>query len=449
MQCFPGAEGFGTTTTHARDPAAVTVFVDNLDQDGPAVTAFGGGSLRQCLLYDGPAYIVFRVSGLINHTARALKFKKPNKYVAGQTSPGGVCLTGEESQVQSHDLLIRHMRFRTGEVDVPQADYDNRDCINSGEAVGNVGTGLTYNVVRDHCSGSWAVDECWTDWYDAHDMTDSNCLIGEGLFHSKHPKGPHSMGKLCGIQANRLSWHHTILANCNQRMPQIAGDTLGNSVIDTVNMLIFNWGEEGYAIEHLGNKINAVNNWFQIGPDFNGPTKSPFRVANSASDFQAYAVGNVLQDGRLTSDPNADNWPLFKLDSGATPPTLGHQMAVPFAAPAITTQTAFVARQLNIQNAGATKPFRNSVDLRILKQITQRCPPRGARYFVDSVQDAGGWPVFQDLPVPADSNNDGISDAWCVLKGFDPNDTIMNDDFGDGWSVMEHYLGELAGDVFP
>jgi hypothetical protein len=68
---------------------------------------------------------------------------------------------------------------------------------------------------------------------------------------------------------------------------------------------------------------------------------------------------------------------------------------------------------------------------------------------VDSVQDAGGWPVFQDLPVPADSNNDGISDAWCVLKGFDPNDTIMNDDFGDGWSVMEHYLGELAGDVFP
>lgn len=457
MQCFPGAEGFGTTTSHARDAGAVTLFVDNLaDDDGIPAVPFGSCCYRRALLYDGPAYIVFRVSGVINCTSRAVKYQHHNKYIAGQTSPGGICFAGEEHQLQGHDLLIRHLRFRPGSVDLPTNNagnfigWDNRDAMNSGEPNGlGGGTGLTYNIVVDHCSHSAGVDETFTMWYDTHDMTVCNEFLSNGLFHSFHPKGPHSMGMLCGIQTHNMSWHSFILANCNQRMPQVAGDMLGNSIIDVRNGLIFNWGEEPFAIEHLGNKINAVSLWFQVGPDFNAPRKHPFRVANSASDFQAYAAGCVLQDGTSKSDPDADNWPLFKLDNGQTPPTLGHQMLVPFAAPAITARTAAVAREYVIQNAGATKPARDYWDLKVLGQIRKRCPERGASYFIDSVQDMGGWPTFPEAAVPLDSNNDGIPDDWAILKGYDPNDTIMNDDFGDGYSVMEHYLGELAGDVFP
>lgn len=462
---FPGGEGYGTTTTHARDPDAVTLFVDNLDDDGPAAVPFTGGCYRRALLYDGPAYIVFRVSGVIPMNSRPVKYSKHHKYIAGQTSPGGVAFSGEEHQMNTHDILVRHCRFYTGDEDTPtnaqgvNIGYDNRDCFNTGAPPTDPDFENVHDVHFDHCSFRGSVDENHTIGWKSHDITTSWCISAEGLYRSKHPKtlgpphNPHSMGMLCNVAAHNLSWHHNLLANCNQRMPQMSGNTdeLGvtsPSMVDFRCNSVFNWGDEACALEKLGNAVNIVNNFYKLGPDFSSTTKHMVRLRNDAADAQIFIEGNL---DPLNTDPDADNWQLIRLDNGQVPPEFGHRLFTPLATPTVTTESAFVAHQLVLLGAGATKPFRDSLDLRTISQARRRpCSFKpGESFFVNSFQEMGGRPIFQQLPVPEDTNQDGIPDQWCVDNGFSPSATIMNDDFGDGYSVMEHYLSELAGDVFP
>src|SRR5262249_33643536 len=153
----------------------------------------------------GPRIVVFRVDGTIEEHA-PLKITNPYLTIAGQTAPGGgITLSGEEVRVQTHDVVIRHLRIRTGDVVVPVDGWDNRDVINFGTPDDLAGT---YNVVLDHCSLSWSVDETLTTWYQSHHITIQNCILSEALYHSFHPKGPHSMGILVSDGSNHISIHH-------------------------------------------------------------------------------------------------------------------------------------------------------------------------------------------------------------------------------------------------
>ena len=62
---------------------------------------------------------------------------------AGQTAPGdGVCIAGESFWVNTHDVVVRHMRFRRGETKVW-----HRDDSFGGNPIGN--------IMIDHCSCTW------------------------------------------------------------------------------------------------------------------------------------------------------------------------------------------------------------------------------------------------------------------------------------------------------
>src|SRR5262245_263844 len=108
---FPGAEGFGAETVGGR--GGVVLEVTNLNDSGP-------GSLRQAIEVRGPRIVVFRVDGTIENKS-PLQIEHPHLTIAGQSAPGGgITLRGEEVRVQTHDVVIRHLRIRTGDVVPPR-----------------------------------------------------------------------------------------------------------------------------------------------------------------------------------------------------------------------------------------------------------------------------------------------------------------------------------------
>ncbi|MBR1548905.1 MAG: polysaccharide lyase, partial [Prevotella sp.] len=137
ITAFPGAEGGGMFTFGGRGGKVLTV--TNLDDSGP-------GSFRWACEQGGARIVVFNVSGIIRLKS-PVYVRAPYITIAGQTAPGdGVIIAGESFQVDTHDVIVRHMRFRRGETQVT-----NREDSFGGNPVGN--------IMIDHCSCEWGLDE--------------------------------------------------------------------------------------------------------------------------------------------------------------------------------------------------------------------------------------------------------------------------------------------------
>ena len=136
IPAFPGAEGGGMYTPGGRGGKVITV--TNLNDSGP-------GSFREACETGGARIVVFNVAGVIN-LKTPLYVRAPYITIAGQTAPGdGVCIAGESFQVDTHDVIVRHMRFRRGDTRV-----HNREDSFGGNPVGN--------IMIDHCSAEWGLD---------------------------------------------------------------------------------------------------------------------------------------------------------------------------------------------------------------------------------------------------------------------------------------------------
>src|SRR5580765_6058300 len=138
IPAFPGAEGFGAEAKGGR--GGDVYYVTTLE-DG------GKGSLRDAInsAKKGPRTILFKVSGTI-HLKENLNVKRPNITIAGQSAPGdGICLADSSFTVDANDAVVRHLRVRLGTAN-PKAE----DAITI-----EGGT----NVIVDHCSASWSIDE--------------------------------------------------------------------------------------------------------------------------------------------------------------------------------------------------------------------------------------------------------------------------------------------------
>jgi hypothetical protein len=72
----------------------------------------------------------------------------------------------------------------------------------------------------------------------------------------------------------------------------------------------------------------------------------------------------------------------------------------------------------------------------------------GTGGIIDSPTDVGGWITMWHGTPPADSDHDGMPDAWEKSHGLNPNDPAdRNGDFsGDGYTNLEKYLNWLVGE---
>ncbi|MCB1094714.1 MAG: hypothetical protein KDN22_03950 [Verrucomicrobiae bacterium] len=124
VPAFPGAQGGGMYSFGGR--GGKVYVVSNLNDRGP-------GSFREALEAGGPRIVVFNVAGIIRLNER-IRIRAPYITIAGSTAPGdGVCIAGDTVEIDTHDGIIRHMRFRRGATWV-----GNRNDSRGGNPVGNI-----------------------------------------------------------------------------------------------------------------------------------------------------------------------------------------------------------------------------------------------------------------------------------------------------------------------
>jgi len=233
------------------------VEVSSLADEGP-------GTLRDALLRPGARKIVFTIGGDIM-LAKPLLIAEPAVTVAGETAPSpGITVLGDKIRITTHDVVLRHIRVRVGEVG--KSKPGNRDGISI--EGGHPGRPAVARILVDHCSIAWAVDEGLSIWgEDVHDISISNTIVAETLRASVHPKGEHSMGMMVGPGALNVLVERNLLADNVWRNPVIHG---GASAV-VLNNLIYN---PRYAALHFyehdesgETRVSAVGNVVIAGPD--------------------------------------------------------------------------------------------------------------------------------------------------------------------------------------
>lgn len=380
---FPGAVGFGTQTLAGGGGEIVRV--TNLDADGP-------GSLREALGKAGPRSVVFEVGGIIDLAKSSLSIKEPFLTVAGQTAPSpGITIIRGSIYISTHDILIQHIRVRPGDCGLPKRSGWEPDGISTTG-------GESYNIVIDHCSISWAVDENLSasgprsegPQATSHDITFSNCIIAEGLADSTHKKGPHSMGSLIHDFCRNIAVIGNLYAHNNARNPYFKAHTAGV----VVNNVIQNPGGAAVQIgfpesewpsptlRPANGRISVVGNVLIHGPD---TREGLALVANK---------GDVYMEDNTATDRTGQPAPLTAGDTNI----LQEKPAWPEGLQALPADRVIdhVAA-----HAGARPQDRDEVDRRIIQQLRDR-----EGRIIDSQDEVGGYPVAEmtrrTLDVPPD-----------------------------------------------
>jgi hypothetical protein len=357
------AQGFGADTPGGRDGRRIAV--TSLNDRGP-------GTFRAAVSTRGPRTIVFEIAGVITLDS-PLVIREPYITIDGATAPGdGICIRGSEVSIRTHDVIVRHMRFRPGDIAGREVDA---------LTIG----GDSHDVLIDHVSASWAVDETLSASGAIRDVTIQWSIIAEGLNRSVHSKGAHGYGSL--IRAiGGVTLHHNLWAHNSSRNPRL-GDNYGAPpwpTFDVRNNVIYDYGDVAHGM--VGDRLSAnfVGNYIRPGPSSNRKRGPIVLTETAAVDY--YVSDNVV-DGR--DDLTSDNGRLFDRVA-AKARRLVTLAPRPFPAPTVTTTPAAQALREVLAGAGATLPRRDAVDQRIVREVETRTGK-----IIDSQKDVGGWPNYR------------------------------------------------------
>lgn len=410
---FPGAEGFGKYTKGGRGGRVIVV--TNLKDDGP-------GSLRDAIQKKEARIITFAVSGTIELES-SLDVNHGDLTIAGQSAPGGgITLKNFPLKIKANNVIVRYIRSRMG--DERQAQDDAMSAIR------------TKNVIIDHCSLSWATDECGS-FYDNENFTLQYCVLSESLNKSVHEKGEHGYGGIWGGMG--ASFLYNLLSDHNSRNPRFNGARYHKmpekELADFRNNVVYNWkGNSAYAGEE-GN-YNLVNNYYKPGP---ATGDKNIRFVQPYSPFgKFYVAGNVMEGNAIQTKDNSQ---------GVHPKGDGDFELLHQALEVVQVQTfsANDALQLVLKEAGASKS-RDEIDLRILEEVRTGKETFGTNGIIDSQAQVGGWPKLKSMPAPKDSDLDGMPDDWEVKNGLDPNSAADSHQFNLDldYTNVEVYLNSLV-----
>lgn len=460
IPAFPGARGGGMYSFGGRGG---TVFVvTNLDDRGP-------GSFREALEAGGPRIVIFNVAGIIR-LSESIRIRAPYITVAGSTAPGdGVCIAGETVEIDTHDVIIRHMRFRRGSTWV-----GSRNDAFGGNPVGN--------IMIDHVSASWGLDENMSMYRHMYQPPDGskeqklptvNITIQNSIFSEALNTYHHAFGSTIG--GYNATFHHNLWACNTGRNPSVGmiyDFTFANNVV-------FNWRHRTTDGGDHRSFYNILNNYFKPGPvtprdkaighRFLKPESR--RAKPPVDDYgRACVKGNIVEGNAKVS---ADNW-----DGGVQVDSIGDAASLlkkirsdtPYPHAYLEIETASEAYERVLKQAGATRPRRDAVDERIVETVRtggvtakagpntreQLSNPAYSKEKVDEmihevalgiitdIEQVGGYPSYRGEPYK-DADADGMSDAWEVQFGLDPKDpSDANADLNlDGYTNIEDFINGL------
>ncbi|CAA9233992.1 MAG: Pectate lyase [uncultured Chloroflexi bacterium] len=407
---FTGAEGFGAAARGGRggDVYHVTTLADT-----------GAGSLRNGILTArGPRTIVFDVGGTIDLQSK-LTISTPYLTLAGQTAPGdGITLRGWNTTIdKTHDVVVRYVRFRPGDVACPRLQDDA------------LSVDKSKDIMLDHVSASWSIDEALSVT-DSDRVTVQWSIISESLKSSCHEKGAHGYGSLLRYGSGGVTFHHNLFAHHDSRNPR-AGDGLG---VDFVNNVVYNWGmEAGYSGEASEGttRVNYVSNYGIAGPSTRESRRASI-FSGGSNQTQLFQLGNLIDSNRNGARDGTDTgWSMFR--SSYT------RRAERFDFPQVRADDARTAYERVLAGAGASR-VRDAADRRIVADVANE-----SGGLIDSQNQVGGWPELASAPAARDTDQDGMPDEWETQNGLNPNDPAdRNRDAGGGVTMLERYLDSLA-----
>ena len=404
---FPGAQGWGRFATGGR--GGEVYHVTNLNDSGT-------GSLRDAISQPN-RIIVFDVSGVINISSR-LVFKN-NLTIAGQTAPGeGITVYGNGVSFSgASNIIVRHMRFRMGK----QGD-SGKDC--AGIANGT-------DMIFDHCSFSWGLDETFSINPDGkgtapQNITISNTIMGQGLLQ-------HSAGGL--MQADNITLYRNLYCDNSTRNNKVKG------IQQYVNNIVYNWKNGCYLMggDSQGQSyVNVTNNLF-----INGPSGGGNAITSGNADFHIYAIDN-WQDRNRNGVLDPYEIPRDEYTGG---PTFEEE---PFAYPELETWKASELVEKLLPTVGATLPYRDRVDFYMVHQV-KSFGTEGAILSTEEQLPYGvpsSW-TLKSFEKPADNDNDGMPDAWEEANGTDPQKDDAMTIAANGYANIENYINSLSTENRP
>ncbi|MDL2211137.1 polysaccharide lyase [Bacteroides sp. OttesenSCG-928-M17] len=456
IPAFPGAEGGGMYTAGGR--GGKVLVVTSLEDEGP-------GTLREACETGGARIIVFNVSGVIR-LKRAINVRAPYLTIAGQTAPGdGVCVTGESFLIDTHDVIIRHMRFRRGAQDVRF-----RDDALGGNAVGN--------IMLDHVSSSWGLDENMSMYRHVYNRGEDgygmklptvNITIQNSIFSEALDCYNHAFGATIG--GHNSMFARNLFASNISRNASVGMD----GDFNFVNNVVFNWWNRSVDGGDDKSFYNIINNYYKPGPVTPKDKPIAYRILkpessrdkNKPNTFgKAYVHGNIVEGFKAVTN---DNWAggvqvYNHPDDGGFESQIRVDEAMPMAP--VTIMNAKNAYKFVLDNVGATFPKRDAVDARIVqtvktgkaiyvanaadyefdaKYVKRRLPADSYKQgIITDIRQVGGLPEYNGTSY-LDSDSDGMPDAWELKYGLNPNDAsdATLDCNGDGYTNIEKYINGI------
>jgi hypothetical protein len=458
---FPGAEGGGAYSFGGR--GGKVYVVTNLNDSGP-------GSLRWACEQGGARIVVFNVAGIIR-LKTPLIIRAPYITIAGQTAPGdGVCVAGESVWLNTHDVVIRYMRFRRGETYVGRRD----------DAIGGNPVG---NIMIDHVSASWGLDENMSMY--RHMYNDStgkpevklgtvNITIQNSIFSEALDTWNHAFGSTLG--GENCAFVRNLWADNAARNPSIGW----NGIFNFANNVMFNWVHRSIDGGDYTAQYNIINNYFKPGPltpktqpigyrilkPESGRSKLPYVVFG-----RAHVEGNIVEGNTKVTQDNWDGGVQLENKKGesmtydeAKPYFAAMRVAKPLPMPKMTIIPAQQAYSYVLDNAGATLPKRDPVDTRIVKQVRtgeiefikdvklpeadfkhRRLPKDSYKGgIITDISQVGGYPKYEGKPYK-DADQDGMPDDYETKNGLNPKDASDAAKItASGYSNIEVYLNSVV-----
>lgn len=456
IPAFPGAQGGGAFTPGGR--GGKVFVVTSLADRGP-------GTFREACEQGGARTIVFNVAGII-HLKSPVIIRAPYLTIEGQSAPGdGICIAGESVWINTHDVLIRFMRFRRGATDVGR-----RDDALGGNPVGN--------IMIDHVSASWGLDENMSIYRHVYDrggnkqekmptvnVTIQNSIFSEGLDTYNHAFGS-TLGGLNSTFMRNL-WANNVARNPSVGMYGSFG---------FVNNVVFNWWNRSVDGGDDRSFYNFINNYYKPGPvtPKDKPITHRILKPEAGRDKQrvkhygkAYVHGNYVEGDKAVTKDNWNGGVQIEDMPDAGKFTQGIKVDKPFPLKGnVSIMSAKKAYGYVLKNVGAFLPVRDPVDTRVLKEvktgkivyteggksgvtpyIKRRMPADSYKKgIISDISQVGGYPEYKGTPY-ADQDQDGMPDNYEQKHGLNPQDSADASQLakdGHGYTNIEVYLNSLV-----
>ena len=453
LLAFPGAEGGGCYVTGGR--GGKVYHVTTLEDD-----AKNPGSLRYAVDQKGPRTIVFDVAGTIELKSD-LVVNNGDLTIAGQTAPGdGICLRNYCFHIKTDNVIVRYIRSRLGD--------------DSGAETDAAWARNQKDIIVDHCSFSWSVDET-ASFYGVENFTMQGFYIPESLAASTHVKGAHGYGGLWG--GNKASYHHNLLAHHYSRTPRLVGNDEfpEKCLIDMRNNVIYNWGPVLGCYGGGGGSYNFVNNYYKPGPATNEKPAIAGRITQAGVDdtfFEHgvfYLSGNrfdytspylgskAQQNAKASDEDNYEGLHIVESEYATKDDYIADRE---FVVRPTTTHTAEIAYEKVLRYGGCCLR-RDAIDERVANDVRtggysyvsgNKGSNGSTGGLIDAPEDVGGYVEYTatelEMRNKLDSDGDGIPDNWEDMYGLDsadPSDALTTHKSGYSW--FEYYLSTLVNSI--